>query len=84
MKQTFLTSEWNSFIPKSLTVFFLGVFILGIGIVWLLFQQKKESKKDITEIESEHNYWFRMEDNIDIWGLIIAGIITIIYSLLII
>jgi len=84
MKKIFLIPEWNSIIPKSLLVFILGVFILGIGIIWLLLQQKKENRKDITEIESKYDYWSRIEDSIDIWGLIITGIATIIYSIVII
>lgn len=81
MKLIILASEWNSNIPKNVLIFIIGVVILGVGILWKILRQNHENKKDITRIESKSEKIYRIEDGIDIWGLIVTGIALIIWSL---
>lgn len=80
MLNILLAKEWTSNIPKSLVTFLLGITILVIGIIWFAHKEKKERDKNISETESNRDYWFGIEDDINIWVLIIAGIVTIMYS----
>lgn len=84
MKYPFFITKWHNEIPKSLVVLVVGIFILGVGIFWLFLEDKKRNKKDVNESESQRDYWYRIEGEIDIWGLIIAGFITMLYGILLI
>lgn len=75
-----MVSEWNSSIPKSLLILIIGVLILGIGVFLRARKYKKKEKQDITKAESKLEQIYRIEDDIDMWGLLITGVLVIVFS----
>lgn len=67
MELLLLTIEWDSTVPKSIVIVILGIFILAIGIIWLVLADKK-NRKNNTGLESSHDYWYKIEGKLDIWG----------------
>lgn len=80
IKLFLLVSEWNSSIPKSLLILITGVIIFGIGIFLRARKYKKKEKQDITKAESKLEQIYRIEDDIDMWGLLITGVLVMILS----
>lgn len=80
MNYLLLILDWNSSIPKNVLIFLLGITLLIIGIIWLIVNEKKKWKKSSMKWESNFDFWRRMEFEIDIWAIILAGLVATIYG----
>ena len=75
MNLLFIISVWNSSIPKNILIFVMGIFLLTIGIIWLVVNEKKKWKNSATKQETNSAFWRRIEFEMDIWAVILAGLV---------